>query len=82
MYLHNVLKDIFASKVAVLFARCTEENAEKFYDLACAILLFVVDGFAVIENKPGTEEGKILVFPMLGRDNFIINALQLNKSYV
>ena len=37
---------------------------------------------SMLENKPRTEEGKILVFPMLGRDNFIINALQLNKSDV
>ena len=75
MYLHGILKDVFASKIAVLFKHCTDEHAEPFYNLACAILLFVVDGFEVIENRSKTEKGKIIVFPMLGRDNVIINAL-------
>ena len=82
MYLHGILKDMFAGKIAVLFRHCADGNAETFYNLACAILLFVVDGFEVIENKPKIEKGKIIVFPMLGRDNVIINALQLKESDV
>lgn len=82
MYLHSILKDMFASQVAVLFKHCVDEHAEPFYNLACAVLLFVVDGFEVIKNRSKTEEGKILVFPMLGRDDVIINALQIKESDV